>query len=276
MSMGANPSLMVDVMANTAMLGTSLAQAEAQVRQSSTKMGQSVDGALGKGFTSMISRFAMPAMYLQIGDKIARSIADGMGQNRDIFDTLTRLTRDAVDGIPLAGAFQRMLDKAEATRFGISAREIMLRNYLFGETPMPVEMGRGTYRTSTGGLLGGIPGLEPILRSILGDFFPKVGARGGLTQSADPRRIEARIAYLQERLEQTQRIPSRSEMMAQELSKVMGGSMGTIDTALGSFKFAQESTESMADLVKRANTQVTLMMEIRDEMKELRKLTTAN
>jgi hypothetical protein len=276
MSMGGNPTLMVDVMANTAMLGTGLAQAEAQVRQSSSRMGAAMDGGLGAGMNSMLKRFAMPAMYLQIGDRIARSLAEGMGKNRDLFDTLTNLTRDAVEGIPIIGSFQKMLDKADATNFGVSARELMLRKYLFGEMPMPNEIG-GTFRSGTGGIVGGIPGLEPFLRGLLGDYFPKVSeVRGGVSASVDPRRVEARIAFLQSQLQEAQRLPSRSELLTQQIDKVMGGSFGQVGTAVGSFKFAQETTESTAELVKQAVKQVDIMMEIREAMDELKKLTTSN
>jgi hypothetical protein len=64
--------------------------------------------------------------------------------------------------------------------------------------------------------------------------------------------------------------------MSQQLSKVLGGSMGSVDTALGQFKFAQETTESTAQLVKTASKQVEIMLEIRKEMELLKKLTTAN
>jgi hypothetical protein len=277
MSMGGNPTLMVDVMANTAMLGTGLAQAEAQVRQTSSRMGAAMDGGLGAGMNSMLRRFAMPAMFLQIGDRIARSIADGMGQNRDIFDTFAKLASNAVEGIPLAGAFDRMIRKRGGTQFGISIDELMVRELLFGETPLPNQLGGGTFRSAGGGVVGSIPGLEPLLRSIFGDYFPKVSeVRGGVSPSTDPRRIESRIAFLQEQLQQAERLPTRSEMLTQQLGKVMGGSFGQIDTAIGSFKFAQETTESTAELVRQAVKQVDIMIEIRSAMDELKKLTTSN
>jgi hypothetical protein len=240
MSMGGNPTLMVDVMANTAMLGTGLAQAEAQVRQSSSRMGAAMDGGLGAGMNSMLRRFAMPAMYLQMGDRIARGIADGMGKNRDIIETIHRLSRDAVESIPIIGSFQKMLDKASENEFGVRGDELKLRKYLFGETPLPNELGGGTFRSATGGIVGGIPGLEPFLRGLLGEYFPKVSeVRGGVSAAVDPRRVEARIAFLQSQLQEAQRLPSRSELLTQQIDKVMGGSFGQVGTAVGSFKFAQ-------------------------------------
>jgi len=272
---GGNPSLTVSMLADSSGLGTGLAQAEAQVRQSANRMGRAVDGALGRGLNQMFNRFTSAGFFLQIGDTVARGIADGIGKNRDIYEQIMNVATQAFESIPIAGALWTATRKQDMTKVGIGLQEQLQRLFLFGESQMGPEGSSQAFRSAEGGLIGQIPGLEQLLRSVMGDYFPKVGEKGTF-YNLDPRAVEARIMFLQKQLEETERLPTRSELMSQQLSKVLGGSMGSVDTALGQFKFAQETTESTAQLVKTASKQVEIMLEIRKEMELLKKLTTAN
>ncbi len=60
--------------------------------------------------------------------------------------------------------------------------------------------------------------------------------------------------------------------MAEELGKVSKGAMGEVSTALGTFRFAQESASAQAELVAAARTQVDLIMRIEKAMQELKGL----
>lgn len=256
MSMGANPSLMVDVMANTAMLGTGLAQAEAQVKQSANRMGSVVDqmsGNFGKGLQSMFLRFAGPAFAAQMADRFGRSFMEALSANRPFQTSLSNAFVNAIESIPLIGMIGSALKTGGTLKGqGISTFEAVVNFLTRGELPVPEQMGGGVFKVGPGGGFG--PATDPVMQAA---------------------QLQARIERLQASL-QTNQPKTREELMSQELSRTMGGSLGSVSTAIGSFKFAQESADAQAELVRAANKQVDIMMRIQEEMAELRKLTTAN
>jgi len=124
---GANPSLTVDVMANNAMLGSGLAQAEAQVRQSAGRMGSVVDqqmGKFGSQFAGIMARGLGAGMALQMTDASIRAIADAIRNNKDIPEAVLTALQKSFSSVPVFGAIQDELIPLSD----------MIVNYLFKDT----------------------------------------------------------------------------------------------------------------------------------------------
>jgi len=254
--MGANPSLMVDVMANTAMLGTGLAQAEAQVKQSANRMGTVADqmsGNFGKGLQSMLFRFAGPAFAVGVADRFARTFIKELENNRPFQTQLTNIFVDTIESLPLIGAVGTALKSGGTIPGqGIGPLQAIVNLLTRGELPVPEQLGGGVFRLGRGGGFG--PATDPVMQAA---------------------QLQARIERLQGSLA-TNQPKTREELLSQELSRTMGGAFGSVSTAVGTFKFAQESADAQAELVRAANKQVDIMLRIQEAMTELRKLSTAN
>ena len=112
MSIGGNPSLIVDVLANNAQLGTGLRAAEAQVTASARRMGTAVDAQMGKFGTQLAGSLArgLSAMAaVQAADAAIRAATDAFRNNRDIPDAILESMQRTFSSIPIFGALQDAL-----------------------------------------------------------------------------------------------------------------------------------------------------------------------
>lgn len=112
MSMGANPSLMVGVMADTSALGSGLAQAEAQVRSSAARMGTIIDQRMNQFGPQIIGGLTrgLSAMFaLQAADAAIRATSDAFRNDRDIPDAILEAMQKTFSSIPIFGAIQDAL-----------------------------------------------------------------------------------------------------------------------------------------------------------------------
>lgn len=281
MSVGGNPSLIIDTLVNTAALGTGLRQAEAQVAQSATNMTRQVDKfgrAWGNSTDMMLMRIAGPAFAIGMADKFARNFADALMRNSGAINASFEAVIGGLESVPVTGVAASIARRMMPMTQGISVGEARLRRLLLGETILPENvpggLGGRTFRSESGGLLGML-GIDELIDSIIPGGLQTV-PRGGISQSTDPRRAEYRLQQLQKELAQMQPQPTRSELLSEQLSRQMGGAMGQAQTALGTFKFAQMGADSQAEIAKSVSKQVDLMMQIRDATEELRKLTASN
>ena len=253
---GGNPSLIIDTLVNTAQLGTGLRQAEAQVAQSTMRMTQQTDRFAqkwGAGIEGVFMRFAGPAFALQIGDQLARGIADGIQKNQNLYQVLEQLNFEIGKSLPIIGPLFAAQQRAGTSNiFGVSAGEAIFNFLQKAQIPVPEQLGGGNFQLGRGG-----------------GFVPAEGQQR-------QRDLENRIIRLQGALQQAQPVPTRSEMLSEQLSRQMGGAMGQAQTALGTFKFAQMGADAQAEIARNVEKQVDLMMQIRDATEELRKLTASN
>ena len=253
---GGNPSLTVSMLADSSGLGTGLAQAEAQVRQSANRIGATADSMsarFSKGLEGMFMKFAGPAFAAQIADRFGRSFMSALEGNRPFQTALSNAFLNALESIPLIGMVGAALKSGGTVKGqGINAFEAVVNFLTKGELPFPEQLGGGVFRVGKGG--GFAPAEDPVMQAA---------------------QLQARIERLQGRLA-TNRPKTREDLLSDELSRVMGGSMGTVSTAMGTFKFAQETSMAQAALVKAANEQVDIMLQIQKAMDDLKKLTTAN
>ena len=278
---GGNPSLIIDTLVNTAQLGTGLRQAEAQVAQSASRMTQQVDKfgqAWGGASSAMMLRFAGPAFAVAMADKFARTFADAITKRAGIIAGAIEGIYEAGASVPLLGVFPEFARRNFPMEQGIPLGERRFRRLLYGEQVLPEDapggLGGMTFRSGTGGLLGFF-GVDDLLERMYPGLLATV-PRGGVSAPNDPRQVEYRIQQLQRRLQDTQPVPTRSEMLSEQLSRQMGGAMGQAQTALGTFKFAQMGADAQAEIARNVTKQVDLMMQIRDATEELRKLTASN
>lgn len=250
---GMDASLRVGIYADTAQLGSSLAQAEAQVRQSAGNMGRQTDALMKKwtaGLGSMVAGALGPMAAIGAADKFARSFADAITKNKSIPRALENAFLDMVSAIPVVGALGafRGSQTLSAGMGGGGMFETLYNLIARRQLPFPEQLGGGVFRFGEGA--GLFPSTDPEFRAA---------------------QLQARIQRLQGQLTANQ--PRTFEdLMAEELGKVSKGAMGEVSTALGTFRFAQESASAQAELVAAARTQVDLIMRIEKAMQELKGL----
>lgn len=112
MSIEGNPSLIVDVVANSATLGNGLRAAEAQVTASATRMGTAVDAQMSKFGTQLagtLSRGLSAMVAVQAADAAIRAATDAFKNNRDIPDAILESLQKTFSSIPIFGALQDAL-----------------------------------------------------------------------------------------------------------------------------------------------------------------------
>jgi hypothetical protein len=112
MSMAGNPSLIVDVLANNAQLGTGLRSAEAQVTASAGRMGKLVDAQMGKFSTQIVgtlSRGLSAMVAVQAADAAIRATTEAFRNNRDIPDAILESMQRTFSSVPIFGAIQDAL-----------------------------------------------------------------------------------------------------------------------------------------------------------------------
>lgn len=256
MSIGANPSLIIDTMVNTAMLGTGLRQAEAQVAQSTANMARNADAfsrKWGQGIESALFKFAGPMFALQVADQFARGFAESLQRNQTFIRTLEDVGYKVASGLPVIGPLYEARQRAaQIPGAGMSIEEAIFEFFTEGTIPFPAQLGGGRFR------LGQNAG-----------FVPSTGSRRASE-------LEFQIERMQRQLELAQPVPTRAEMLSEQLSQQMGGAMGQAQTALGTFKFAQMGADAQADIVRNTAKQVDLMVQIRDATNELKKITASN
>lgn len=250
---GGNAAMTLDFVVSTAQLGPGLAQAEAQVTQSANKMAYQTDALMKKwtsGLQGMVAGALGPMAAISAADKFARSFADAITKNRSIPRALEGAFLDMVSNVPLVGALGafRGMQTLPQRSGGGGLFETLYNLIARREIPFPEELGGGVFRFGQGA--GLFPSNDPEFRAA---------------------QLQARIQRLQSQLTVNQ--PRTFEdLMAEELGKVSKGAMGEVSTALGTFRFAQESASAQAELVAAARTQVDLIMRIEKAMQELKGL----
>jgi len=252
---GANPSLTVGILADTSGLGTGLAQAEAQVSQSANRIGSSVDAISrkwSKGIEGMFLKFAGPMFALQAADTFARSFGDALSKNQSFFSAIENALYSIANTIPVVGAVYEQRRLRTRTKFGLSLDEIIFDYIVKNQVPVPEMLGGGTFQFGRGG--------------------------AGFQPATDPR---MRAANLEQRIERltaqlgTSAAKTREELFAEQIGR-MGPDVASVQTAIGTYRIAQDSASAQAKMVDAVNKQVDIMLRIQEATEELKKLQFTN
>lgn len=257
---GANPSLTVGIMTDSSMLGTGLAQAEAQIRQSTDRIGREVDSRMGK-----------------FGDQITRKLATAIGAGFAInaLDQSIRAGIDAVKSgstlneagiavgegleksirsLPVVGAIGGAI--SDAFLFGLDSVLDFIPQWVKDLDRKMAENIPAPIRLLFPFLGGTITGVEEMRTE---------GRQAQSRQEAEEnRRLQARIRDAEittelERLQQRQRGMSPIE---EQLQRMGGAGIASVETSIGSFRFGE--ADASAQLVKAAREQVDLLQKIKD------------
>jgi hypothetical protein len=267
MSMGANPSLMVDVMANTAMLGTGLAQAEAQVRQSTDRIGREIDSRMGK-FGADITRkltaaigagFAINALDQSIRAGIEAVKAGGTLNEAGI--AVGEGLEKSIRSLPVVGAIGGAI--ADAFLFGLdSVLDIIPQWVKDLDRKIDASIPGGVIRRVLFPFLGGvISGAEDIRTE---------GRQAQSRQEAEQNQREMAMRRNQEISAELERLQSQQRGVSpieEQLQRMAGGGVTNVETAIGSFRFGE--ADASAQLVKAAREQVEILQKIKDLQAEL-------
>jgi len=121
---GGNPSLEIDVFANTSRLPSTLADAERQVQQATQKVGRTVDDGFGK-FANSITRKLGAAigagLAIRLVDDALRKVAQGLEQSQGVKEIGAAIGNGIVEsirGVPIAGALMDLSSQIGDLAFG--------------------------------------------------------------------------------------------------------------------------------------------------------------
>lgn len=260
MSMGGNPSLMVDVMANTAMLGTGLAQAEAQVRQSTDRIGREIDSRMGK-FGQDITRklttaigagFAINALDQSIRAGI-EALKSGSTLNEAGIAIGEGLEK-SIRSLPVVGA----LGGALADFFLMGLDSVLdyipqwvkdLDRKMAENIPAPLRI----MFPFLGGMLTGVQ-----------EMRTDAARKESQAEAAENQRTQARIrdAEIYQELARLQATQRGMSPVEEQIQRMAGGAVASVDTSLGAFRFGE--ADASAQLVKAAREQVEILGKIKD------------
>jgi methionine aminopeptidase len=260
MSMAGNPSLMVDIMANNAMLGAGLAQAEAQVKQSADRMGREVDSRMTK-----------------LGAQITRRLASAIGAGFAI-NALDQTLRAGIEAVKAGGtfndagiAFGEQLEKsirslpvvgaiggafADAFLFGLDSVLDYIPQWakdldrkMAENIPAPLRI----LFPFLGGMLSGVE-----------DMRTEGKQEQSRAEALENQRTQARLrdAEISRELESLQNRQRGMSPIEEQLQRMGSGATASVDTALGSFRIGE--ADASAQLVKAAREQVDLLAKIKD------------
>jgi len=199
---GMDASLRVGVYADTAQLGGSLAQAEAQVRQSASNMGSVIDRQManfGKQFSTMLARGIGAGIVINATDSLIRGVSEALKNQRDIPNAILESLQSSFRSVPIGGALMDALLTADAGQ--------AFHDWLWNDIVSNVDRElakRGMVRTIQYGTMGN----------------------------------EQLIAERRAELERLQGM-SEADKLQKQISEQARSSMVEVDTALGRFKTAE-------------------------------------
>lgn len=236
MSIGGNPSLVIDTLVNTSALPAGMAQAEAIVSNSTASIGRNVDGAMGKIGNQITSRLKAAfgaGMAIAVVDSALRNVAEAIRNDASIGDALSNGIMDGIKRLPIVGAIVDMAQPAAES---------------FGEAFAMAWM--ETYDTES---------LDRITRSTRGNEE--------LIEQERMRRIalEQELAGLQGAKSQ------QGDPLSRAMGSLRGSAMMESATALGGFRFGIGSaTDISRSIYEEAEKQVAVLERIEEIQKELR------
>jgi hypothetical protein len=260
MSMAGNPSLMVDIMANNAMLGAGLAQAEAQVKQSADRMGREVDSRMTK-----------------LGSQITRRLAGAIGAGFAI-NALDQTLRAGIETLKAGGTFNEA-GIAFGEQFEKSLRSMPVVGALGGAFADLFLMGLDSVldyipqwaKDLDRKLAENIPAPLRFMFPFLGgtltgveEMRTDVSRQESRAEALENQRTQARLrdAEIFRELERLQNRQRGMSPVEEQLQRMGSGATASVDTALGSFRIGE--ADASAQLVKAAREQVDLLQKIKD------------
>lgn len=199
---GGNAAMTLDFVVSTAQLGTGLAQAEAQVRQSASNIGSVIDRQMsnfGNQFASMLAKGIGAGIVLHAADSLIRGISDAFKNQRDIPNAILESLQSSFRSVPIGGAMMDALLTADAGQ--------AFHDWLWNDIVSNVDRElakRGMVRTIQYGTMGN----------------------------------EQLIAERRAELERLQGM-SEADKLQKQISEQARSSMVEVDTALGRFKTAE-------------------------------------
>lgn len=236
MSIGGNPSLIIDTLVNTSALPAGMAQAEAIVGTSTANIGRKVDGVMGtigNQITGKLKAALGAGMAIGVVDSALRSMADAIRNDRSVANALSDGIMDGIKRIPIVGAIVDLAQPA-AESFGEAFAMAWMQTY-DAET-----LDRITFSAK---------GNEDLIEQ-------------------ERRRREA----LEQELSALQETRGRQgDPIAQAMGSLRGAAMMESSTALGAFRFGIGSAADISrGIYEEAQTQVAILERIEEIQKELR------
>lgn len=256
---GGNAAMTLDFMVNTTMLDQQLAAAEQKISRSASRITTQTEKIAQKwssGMEGMLMKFAGPMFAVGVADKFARAFGDALKNNRSFVTTMDTLFYDIFSTIPVVGAITDM-SRSYRMSLGMGGQTITstIADAIFKQQiPVPEQLGGGVFRLGRG---------------------PGTGFQPGSTEMRTAQ-LQGRIERLQASLAAATPAKTFGELMSEGIAKASVGSMGQVQTALGTYRFmAGESAQ--ADMVASVRRQVDIQMEIEKSVKALAELVkTAN
>jgi hypothetical protein len=271
---GADASINISVMTDTSALGTGLSQVEAQVAQSTAKVGKNVDDQMTRVANTIAGKMkaiVAGAFIVNIVDQSFKAAFEKLragGTFNEAGVAMGEGIEQGLRSVPIAGTFGAGI--ADAFLYGLDT----VLDYI----PQWVkDFDRELSSWRPGGWLGQI--LFPAMGGMLsGVEDMRTEARQGQSrqEAVEMQRREAqqRQIELQTRLfqaEQAMNAGMGTSPLQEQISRMAGSAVQGIDTATGTYRFATGGSpqEASRRLVAAANEQVRLLAEIKELQKQI-------
>ena len=263
---GGAASVVVDILANSSQLGTSLQQAEKVVEQSAQKMGKAMDtaggGIGGRLANAMRGKGAMVGTVVQ---QFAQSMTDDLKsqveRRGDLSDSLGKGLRESLKAIP-HWSVQLGIVLGEALEpVGERAGEV-LGNAMF------VSANKEFVEANAGFEEGTAYGLGDYLSDVMQNRTTRSIGRG-VRKIANQNLIEGRQAELAV-LQAEQQILAMEDQRGRMIQSRLQMGMGQVQTAIGTYKFGFGSPEEASKrVVDAALKQLVALERIESIVKEI-------
>ena len=271
---GADASINISVMTDTSALGTGLSQVEAQVAQSTSKVGKNVDDQMTRVANTIAGKMkaiVAGAFIVNIVDQSFKAAFDKLRAGGTFAEAGIAMGEGIEQGlrsVPIAGTFGAGL--ADLFLSGLDSVLDYIPDWL-------KDLDRTVSSYRPGGWIGQV-------------LFPLMG---GMLSGVEDMRTEAKQAQsrqeaveMQQREAQQRNIALRTQLfqaeqamnagmgtspLQEQISRMAGSAVQGVDTATGTYRFATGGSpqEASRRLVAAANEQVRLLAEIKELQQQI-------
>ena len=259
-------------MTDTSALGSGLSQVEAQVAQSTAKVGKTVDDQMTRVANTIANKMkglVAGAFAVNVIDQGLKRAFDSLRAGGTFTEAGIALGEGLEQGlrqVPIVGTIGSAI--ADGVLYGLDSILDYIPQWAkdFDRT---VSGFLGNWRfLLTGGTSGLLSGLEDMRADAKG-VQSRQEAMENQRREAQQRQIELQTRLYQ--AEQAMNAGMGTSPLQEQISRMAGSAVQGIDTATGSYKFASGGSpqEASRRLVAAANEQIRLLAEIKELQKQI-------
>jgi len=269
---GADASINISVMTDTSRLGSGLSQVEAQVAQSTAKLGKTVDDQMTRVSDTIARKMrglVAGAFIVNIADQSFKAAFDRLRAGGTFTEAGVAMGEGLEQGlrqVPIVGTIGAAI--ADGVLYGLDSILDYIPQWA-KDADRKFSGFLGNWRFwLTGGTSGVLSGLED-MRNQAKQTVSAQEAAENQRREAQQRQIDLQTRLYQ--AEQAMAAGMGTSPLQEQISRMSGSAVQGIDTATGTYKFATGGSpqEASRRLVAAATEQVRLLAEIKELQKQI-------